>query len=137
MRKIFLPFVLMILLCLVSCGGEGGVRVTNTMEQYALDYIKANNILTPNERIEAYYDYTILLDATEGVILTNTRLIYYNSNYVQDFYLDNITEINSYEKTIEGLFIEVYSGEEMMLIEIAALNGGDTFLRLLKRKTNY
>ena len=99
--------------------------------------VQQENILTPNERIEAYYDYTILLDATEGVILTNTRLIYYNSNYVQDFYLDNITEINSYEKTIEGLFIEVYSGEEMMLIEIAALNGGDTFLRLLKRKTNY
>ena len=136
MKRLFLPIVIYALFMLIGCGGEGGVRVGETMEQYAIEYIERSNLLLPNETIEAYYDYTILLDATEGAILTDSRIIHYVHTHSTAFYLYEITEINHYTKSIEGLFIEVFRGSEMMLIEIAYLNGGNIFLNLLQKKTD-
>ena len=139
MKNIILPFVLSVLLILTSCtflDKEGTVRVGSNMEAYALEYLENHEILYPDEKILAYYDYTISLDGTTAAILTDTRLIYHNQETTTTyFFLDKITKIDHYEKSIEGLFIEAWKGDELMIIEIAYWQGGDIFLNVLKKKT--
>jgi len=139
MKNIILPFVLSVLLTLTSCtflDKEGTVRVGSNMEAYALEYLENHEILYPDEKILAYYDYTISLDGTTAAILTDTRLIYHNQETTTTyFFLDEITKIDHYEKSIEGLFIEAWKGDELMMIEIAYWQGGDIFLNILKKKT--
>jgi hypothetical protein len=139
MKNIILPFVLSVLLILTSCtflDKEGTVRVGSNMEAYALEYLENHEILYPDEKILAYYDYTISLDGTTAAILTDTRLIYHNQETTTTyFFLDEITKIDHYEKSIEGLFIEAWKGDELMMIEIAYWQGGDIFLNVLKKKT--
>jgi hypothetical protein len=139
MKNIILPFVLSVLLMLTSCtflDKEGTVRVGSNMEAYALEYLENHEILYPDEKILAYYDYTISLDGTTAAILTDTRLIYHNQETTTTyFFLDEITKIDHYEKSIEGLFIEAWKGDELMMIEIAYWQGGDIFLNVLKKKT--
>ena len=139
MKNIILPFVLYALLILNSCtwlDKEGTVRVGSNMEAYALEYLENHEILYPEEKILAYYDYTISLDGTTAAILTETRLIYHNQETTTTYFsLDEITKIDHYEKSLEGLFIEVWKGDELMMIEIAHWQGGDIFLNVLKKKT--
>ena len=138
MKNVISLFVFSSLLILASCiGKEGTVRVGSNMEAYALEYLNDYEILYSDEKILAYYDYTISLDGTTAAILTEDRLIYHNQETVTTyFYLDEITKIDHYEKSLEGLFIEVWRGDELMIIEIAFWQGGDIFLTLLKKKTN-
>jgi len=137
MKNIILHFFLSALLTLTSCSFDvGGVRVGNNMEAYALEYLENNNLLYSDEKILAYYDYTISLDGTEAAILTDSRLIYHNKETSNTYFLLNdITEINYYEEGVEGLIIEAWKGDELMIIEIAMWNDGDIFLNLLKKRT--
>ena len=137
MKKLILPLYISIFLFLTSCSfNEGGVRTGSNMEAYALDYLEQYNILDSNENILAYYDYTLSLDGTTAAILTENRLIYHNKDTATKyFYVDEITEIDHYEKTIEGLFIRAWKGNELMVIEIAMLNNGNVFLDILKKRT--
>ena len=138
MKNIILPFVLSVLLILTSCtflDKEGTVRVGSNMEAYALEYLENHEILYPDEKILAYYDYTISLDGTTAAILTDTRLIYHNQETTTTYFsLEEITKIDHYEKSLEGLFIEAWKGDELLIIEIAPWQGGDIFLKLLKKK---
>jgi len=139
MKNIFLTFNLSLLLLLISCdlSKEGGVRVGNNMEAYALKYLENNDILETDEKILAYYDYTISLDGTTAAIITDTNLIYHNQGTITTYYsLADITKIHHYEKSLEGLFIEVWKEDELMMIEIAHWQNADIFLNLLKKKTN-
>ncbi len=122
-----------------SCDmNEGGVRTTNNMEKYALDYIKDNQLLEEREKILAYYDYTISLDGTESVLLTDSRLIYHN-NETQTTSIDitDIVDLQHRKESFIGDIIEVISKNgDIMMIEIAPLNQGETFLKILKSKVN-
>ena len=119
-----------------SCADVGGVRLSNNLEKYALDYIQENALLNEGEKIVAYYDYTISLDGTEAVILTNSRLIYHNKEtFDTAVSLDAITEVQHRKESLTGDIIEVYANDgSVLLIEIAPLNGGETFLKLLMGK---
>tara|TARA_B100001142_G_C14196869_1_gene602157 strand:- start:425 stop:853 length:429 start_codon:yes stop_codon:yes gene_type:complete len=135
-HKTFNILVTAIAIVLLGCNG-GGVRVSNNIEEYALEYIYTHDILEPDEIILAYYDYTISLNGTQAAIITNKRLIYHNEQTkTVSFNLKEITKINHYEKSIEGLFIEVWKGEELMVINIAPWNYSDIFLNVLKHKTS-
>ncbi len=138
MKKITITFILSGILLLTSClGREGTVRVGSNMESYALEYLEEHEILLPDEKIFAYYDYTISCDGTTAAIITNNRLIYHNQETTTTYFsLDEITKIHSYEESIAGLFIEVWKGDELMMIEIAHWQGGETFLNILKMKSN-
>ena len=138
MKKIFIPFVVSALLIFNSCDWkDGSVRVGNNMEAYALEYIENHELLYPDEKIVSYYDYTISCDGTQAAILTDTRLIYHNQETTTSYFsLEEITKIDHYEKGLEGLFIEVWKGDELMIIEIAPWLGGEIFLKLLKKTTN-
>ena len=137
MKKTFI--ILLILPFLFSCSmDEGGVTVSNNMEKYAIEYIEANQLLEEGEKIIAYYDYTISLDGTESVMLTDNRLLYHNAEtYDSSVLLENITTIDHREEGLIGHIIEVYDTEgNIFMIEIAPLNGGDTFLKLLKSRVS-
>ena len=127
------------LLLFFSCTlKEGGVRAANNMEKYALDYIKENQLVEEDEKILAYYDYTVTLDGTEAAILTSSRLIYHNSetntSYVN---LEDITDIKHRKESLIGDIIEVTAADgEVWVIEIAPYNQGETFLKILKSKVN-
>ena len=124
---------------LSSCNmHEGGVRVSNNMEKYASEYIDNKRLLTEGEKIIAYYDYTISCDGTEAAILTNKRLIYHNQQTTNtSINLNDITDIKHTYDSLIGYSIEVYSNDgNVLMIQIAPLQNGDTFLRLLKSKVS-
>ena len=117
---------------------EGGVRVSNNMEKYASEYINNKRLLNEGEKIIAYYDYTISCDGTEAAILTNKRLIYHNQQTTNtSINLNDITDIKYTIDSLIGYSIEVYSNDgNVLMIQIAPLQNGDTFLRLLKSKVS-
>jgi|TARA_B110000914_G_scaffold225133_1_gene244966 hypothetical protein len=138
MKKTLLVLILSVSFIFISCNEYvGGVRVGNNMESYALSYIENHEILSPYEKILAYYDYTISLDGTTAAIITNDRLIFHNQDTKTTyFYLEDITKIKHYKKVMEGFFIEVWKGTELMMINIAPLNDANIFLDVLESNTD-
>ena len=138
MKKLLLLSI--IAFSFASCNmNEGCVRVSNNMEKYALEYIENNQLLNEGEKIMAYYDYTISLNGTEAIILTNTRLLYHNQETTNtSINLKNITDIQHRRESFQGDIIEVYSADgNIFMIEIAPLNNGETFLKILKSKVSF
>ena len=89
MKNIFLTFNLSLLLLLISCdlSKEGGVRVGNNMEAYALKYLENNDILETDEKILILFreetklgEYDVLYEkwflsgiAAESIIFDNLQ----------------------------------------------------------------
>lgn len=122
-----------------SCSmAEGGVRVSNNMEKYAIEYLQEHSLLEEDEKVQAYYDYTISLDGSEAVLLTNSRLIYHNAETSDtSINLVDITNIEHRTESLIGDIIEISSKDgSIFMVEIAPLNQGATFLSVLKAKTN-
>ena len=107
---------------------EGGVKLVNEMDEYAVKYLNDNNILELDEQVLAYYDATIMLDGTEAAILTNQRLMYHIGGTTTSLQLAEIEDIRHRKETLIGDVIEAddISGK-MIKIEIAPLNQGETF----------
>ncbi len=112
-------------------GKEGGVRLQNNMEAYAVNYIADHKILNRSEEIIAYYDVTLSLNGTESAILTTERIIYHKDGLDDFIRLDDVIEIK-HRKELAGDLIEIYgSSGKVILVEIAPLNQGETFLNAL------
>ncbi len=117
----------------LGSGPEAGVRLSNEIEPYALEYIEANDILLPNEEIVAYYDYTVRLDSSEAAILTNERIIHHVDGRNTAIALTEIQDIQHRYESLIGDIIEISSTSgEFMKIEIAPLNQGETFKNVLE-----
>ena len=72
---------------------EGGVRLPNEMEEYAIQYLDEHGILEPGEELLAYYDDSLSLNGSEATILTTKRLIYHNggkNDVILLVYIDDI-----------------------------------------------
>ena len=114
-------------------GPVGGVRVTSNMEDYALDYIEANNLLEPGEKIIVYYDATFRLNGTEAAILTDSRMIYHKQNTTSVIPLSEIERIDHEEHSLIGDIIRIFSKSgDIMVVEIAAVDDGKLFLDALE-----
>lgn len=118
----------------VSTGPEGGVRVGNTMEEYALEYLDEHGLLEPGEVVHAYYDVTISLDSTECAILTDRRLIYHRNGTNTEMARGDIASVDSEDLGMmgEGLTVSGVNGD-VIYIEIAALNNAPVFRNALER----
>ncbi len=131
-------FILSIVICIGSylwfvnsLGGEGGVRLQNNFEQYALDYIEANKILDSDETMLAYYDGTITLTGEELIILTDKRIIDRQNGQISAMYLKEIEDIqHSYDNMQGDIFVVKGKSGETMRFEIDIYNGGDLFLQI-------
>lgn len=120
-------------LLMMTGGNEGGVRYENNMEEYALEYVQQHGLLEPGERIVAYYDTTLGLDATEAAILTERRLVYHRAGYTTTMALAAIADVHVSDDPLLGDIIDVTGVDgSRMHIEIAPLNGGDGFIRALE-----
>jgi hypothetical protein len=117
-----------------ATGPEGGVRVGNTMEEYALEYVEQNQLIDPGENIHAYYDVTIALDSTECAILTDRRLIYHRNNRNTEMACEDIVFVESEDLGMmgDGITAEDVNGN-VIYIEIAALNNSVVFLNALEK----
>ncbi len=135
---ISIGFAIMIIIIALIFSPEipsGGVKVSNQMEQYALDYIEDNRLLEADEKILAYYDFTVDLDGSEAVILTDQRLIYHGKE-IEDFLinLEDIVDVQYRQESL-GDIIEVYvSDGNMILLEIPLWDDGEILFTALNFK---
>jgi hypothetical protein len=119
-----------------SFGPEGGVRLSNTMEDYAIEYLDQNQVLLPDEKIVAYYDVTVALNGSEAAILTDSRVIYHKHGRNTTINLSDIAEINQAGNGMGGVLIQISDqAGDMMAIDIAAFNQGELFLEALENKS--
>jgi hypothetical protein len=111
---------------------EGGVRLSNQLDSYALEYIKEHELVHESEEIIAYYDATLSYDSTEAAILTTERVIYHKEGRTTSIELKNIDNVDHHYESLSGDVIEVKDKSGMRLrIEIAPFNGGETFYTAL------
>jgi hypothetical protein len=111
---------------------EGGVKMANEMQTYALDYLAKQRILNGTEQLVAYYDATLSMTGTEAAILTTERLMYHKDGRTTAIPLADIAEVQHRYETLTGDIIEVVASDgQRMKIEIAPLNGGESFVEAL------
>lgn len=131
-----------LVICLLLFGGcciwmftlpEGGVRLKNEMEPYANEYLEKHQVIPEGSELVAYYDVTINGTSEECAILTKDSVIYHK-NYNNDIIkLADIKDIKTREEPMVGHVIEVYGNDgNIMKIEIASFNKGETFVNVLK-----
>lgn len=132
--------VLLVVLGMVGCviwlgsGPEGGVRLGNEMDQYALDYLELHELLEDGEVVKAYYDATISLDGTEAAILTDRRVLLHRQGSTTAIGLVDIVDVDFRDENLVGEVIEIVDREGNALrVEIAPLNDGAAFFRALER----
>ena len=113
-------------------GPEGGVRLPNDMEEYALKYLDAHKILNDSEELLAYYDITVSCDGSEAAILTTKRVIYHKNGKNDSIDIDRIEDIRHRQEALIGDIFEITAASgKTMKIEIAPLNQGETFKNVL------
>lgn len=116
----------------LGTGPEGGVKLSNEMESYALEYLEQHDVLNDTETVIAYCDVTISLDSTEAAILTNERVLYHLNGRSTAIPLADITDVRHRTDPLVGDIIEIDSRTGIpMKIEIAHFNQGETFLHAL------
>lgn len=116
-------------------GPTSGVKVGNEMDQYALDYIAEHGLLEPDEEVLAYYDVTLAMDGTEAAIVTGDRVLYHKLGNTTSIPIREIEDIQHRYETLTGDIIEIQSDSgQMMKIEIAPLNAGETFKNVLMNR---
>ena len=111
---------------------ESGVKLSNEMDSYALEYLQTHGILEPSERLLAYYDVTMSMDGSEAAIVTNDRVIYHKDGRTTSIRFRDVVDIrHRYEDWIGDIFeIESQTGETIK-IEIPVFNGGETLGNVL------
>lgn len=113
---------------------EGGVKLVNEMDPYALAYLDEHALLDHDEKLVAYYDATLAMDGTEAAILTHRRVMYHKDGRTMALELARVVDIRHRTEPLIGDVIEIDAeGGEAMKIEIAPLNQGATFLGALDR----
>jgi hypothetical protein len=116
----------------LSTGPDGGVRLPNEMENYAVEYLIEHKILDDSEDLLAYYDVTVSLDGSIAAILTTKRVIYHNEGRNMVVNLEEIADIRHRKETFIGDVFEILSNSgQTMKIEVAPMNQGETFKNVL------
>jgi hypothetical protein len=111
-----------------------GVRLSNNMEMYALEYLDEKKILDDSEELLAYYDKTMECDSSEAAILTTNRVIYHRLDRNNAIKLTEVEDILTRKGTLNSDVFEIIatSGKTMM-IEIDPWNDGEVFKNILIR----
>jgi hypothetical protein len=111
----------------------GGVRVSNDIPAIALERLENHKLITPGEKVLAYYDATIVGDGSEMAMVTAERLVYLKDNRPTAMALADIADVRHHTEPLVGDVIEAQSDSgEAIKIEIAPLNDGPLFLSTLE-----
>ena len=133
MKKIYILSLSLILLYSCDMENPGGVLLYNQLPESVITFVDEKKILG-DEKIIAYYDITIALNNSESAILTDKNIIYYKYGRIDKIPLSAIESISEEEVCLGECIIIKSLDNSVMSIEIAPLNGGDLFLRLLKEQ---
>ena len=133
MKKIYILSLSLILLYSCDMENPGGVLLYNQLPESVITFVDEKKILG-DEKIIAYYDITITLNNSESAILTDKNIIYYKYGRIDKIPLSAIESISEEEVCLGACIIIKSLDNSVMSIEIAPLNGGDLFLRLLKEQ---
>ena len=133
MKKIYTMSLSLILLYSCDMENPGGVLLYNQLPESVITFVDEKKILG-DEKIIAYYDITIALNNSESAILTDKNIIYYKYGRIDKIPLSAIESISEEEVCLGECIIIKSLDNSVMSIEIAPLNGGDLFLRLLKEQ---
>lgn len=118
----------------LGSGPEGGVKLGNEMDQYALEYLVEHDILDEGEVVKAYYDVTISMDGSEAAILTDQRVLYHRNGSTLAVALEDIVEVDFRNEGLVGDIVEIVDNQgDALRVEIAPLNDGAAFYRALER----
>ncbi|MEO6420483.1 MAG: hypothetical protein ABIP39_13790 [Polyangiaceae bacterium] len=110
----------------------GGVKAANEMPAYALKSVEDHKLIEAGERLVLYYDVTVGADASEAVILTTERLVYFKDPRTTAIPLASIREIRTHNETLEGDVVEAQADSgELIKFAIAPFNGGPSFISAL------
>jgi|GEM_PF-2047343 len=111
---------------------EGGVKLANEMDEYALAYLQEHRLVQDDESLVAYYDATLSMNGSEAIILTDRRIIHHRAPRTTAVELRNVENIHHRTETLSGDIFEIISrADPPMKLEIAPLNGGETFHQVL------
>lgn len=118
----------------LGSGPEGGVKLGNQMDQYALEYLDEHDMLEEGEVVRAYYDVTISMDGSEAAILTDQRVLYHRNGSTVEMALEDIVEVDFRNEGLIGDVIEIVDAQgDALQVEVAPLNDGAAFFRALER----
>lgn len=112
---------------------EPGVKLSNELDDYAIEYLETYSLLEPGEAVLAYYDATISMNGSEAAVLTNRRVMYHKGGRTTSIDLGDILNIDHRYESLIGDIIEIQGATgTFMKIEIAPWNEGETFLKALQ-----
>lgn len=114
-------------------GESAGVMASNEIPPKVLTSLEKKNLVGPGEKVIAYYDATISGDMSELAMVTSERLVYVNEGRTTSMKLADIADIKSRNESLVGDIIEATSDSgELIKVEVAPMNGGQTFLSALE-----
>ncbi len=118
----------------LASGPESGVKLGHAMDDYATAYLDEHGMLEPGEEVLAYYDVTLSMDGTEAALVTDRRVGYHVQGETYWLPLAEIETIDHRYESLIGdvIFVQTVEGDALE-IEIAPLNGGSTFLNVLRK----
>ncbi len=124
------------LIAYLGSGPQAGVQLGNMLDSHALGNIEKNRLLKEGERVVAYYDATFRGKGTDVALVTNRRLVYFKEGRTTEMELASISDVSHRNEGInEGIIgdvIEVTGSDgDRMRIEVAPLNGGESFVAAL------
>lgn len=137
MKRHILSATTLALFCGLAMGSDtsepGGTLLPNQLSVTTTSYLNDNGLIESGESMRAYYDYTLELDNSESAWVTDQRVAYHLAPNTTYMMLTDIDSIDTREEGLMGHMIDVRSKSgELMHIEIAAMNGGETFISELE-----
>jgi hypothetical protein len=94
--------------------------------------LRGRGLLGPTEELLAYYDASMSLDGSEISFVTRDRIVYARGGQTVAMPLAEVDEVTHRSETLAEI-IEVRTTQlQRMKIELAALNDGAAFLRVLE-----
>jgi hypothetical protein len=131
MRWVFVATMVLALAC-AGLDREQGVVLPSQLDAISLGYIEQHHLLEEGESVRCYYDDTMSLDGSVITLVTDRRLIRWEQGRITALALADVATIDRVdEKFLESWLVSTASGEAIK-IEVALMNGGDVFDRVLR-----
>ncbi|MDP2306290.1 MAG: hypothetical protein Q8P18_09715 [Pseudomonadota bacterium] len=124
------PVLVALALSMLACAGlsrESGVCLPNQLDETARGYIRDKQLLEDGETVRAYYDITVSLDGSEIALVTDKRLVYHKGGVTTAVALADVEKIERHPVQLGDDFVITSRDGQMLQVEIAALNGADTW----------
>lgn len=135
-RRAFL--VVCVALSAVACtkhkDAKQGVTPGTQVSPRIVNELRTKGGLGKDEDLLAYYDYTATLDGSEVAYVAADHVAYVKEGNVVSFPLGEVKDVETRKETLIGDVFEIQTESgKTMTVEIAPLNGGDLFAKVLEQ----